>query len=937
MLLRALCALAACASVARAELDETDYTPIVVPLAVRSPYLGAYLTGREDKTLVSMDPHFWTTLPLGWKGLLRVDGHTWNWMGNLTDWPAATNASIRHTASESGFTLTNDPPTVALHASFLSPVTPADLFRQSIPFSYLHLSAESLDGQAHDVDVYSEVNGLWLADEEHEELEWAVHEPERGTGRDFVGVRARLKHQRPFEEAYHNDLWSDEWVSTDRILQGDLWYAAQDVPGSTVRTTFAAGDDAMTTRRLFAESGSLRSVVNTTQPRPTRTRRAHNASLVLDEPVFALAHSFGRISPASPPEDRSALVAIGHVRDPLVQYMTGTSGHKEVVALRPLWASTFVDVAHLVGWFLVDYPTAKRMSDEFNAKLYADARAVESQEYAHVVAVSTRQIFMALEAVWDESVEGRDAREGLVTWSPLTGEPVPTMIMLKEISSNGNCQTVDVIAPILPFLLYASPTLIPLLLEPIHRYMASGLYVPVPPTHDLGDHYPNATAHNDFLHPNLPIEEAGNALCLQLAGMRVADPSTAALSAHERVSHWVDKASSKASSWAGRNKEAQRVGWEADVGVGKDHRREGARMARAQARERYALLKKWADYLEEESLYPGDQRTTDDFFGSAPNQTSLVVKGIMGLRAMSEIASDLGETADRDYYLDVSNRFRDTFLDMTVSKDGTHILGTYNNQSSWVTHYNLYFDKLFDTKVFPDSVYRMLDAFYPTVAQPYGPPLDSRFPDRAKTDWLAWAAALFPRSSPSSSSSRTLFLDALARYFRQDRNAVFGDSITPDEGWSVGFLSRPVAGGHYSLLGLAVLAQARADAAATTLLSRSRSSLSQSLLALAALVALTVVALVGARGVRRCVRRRSGYVELGGGRRRAGSRGASRVSVDGVWGVGSPRSVFELAELEDEGDEGAGEGEGEEESWRLRRPPQGGLSASAGHGGKRRD
>ena len=342
--------------------------------------------------------------------------------------PTATNASIRHTAAESGFTLTNDPPTVALHASFLSPVTPADLFRQSIPFSYLHLSAESLDGQAHDVDVYSEVNGLWLADEEHEELEWAVHEPERGrAGRDFVGLRARLKHQRPFEEAYHNDLWSDEWVSTDRILQGSLWYAAHDPPGSTVRTTFAAGDDAMTTRRLFAESGSLRSVVNTTQPRPTRTRHARNASLVLDEPVFALAHSFGRISPASPPEDRSALVTIGHVRDPLVRYMTGAPDHEKVVELRPLWASTFADAAHLVSWFLGDYPTARSMSDEFNAKLYADARAVESQEYAHVVAVSTRQIFMALEAVWDESVEGRDAKEGLVAWSPLTGEPVPAM------------------------------------------------------------------------------------------------------------------------------------------------------------------------------------------------------------------------------------------------------------------------------------------------------------------------------------------------------------------------------------------------------------------------------------------------------------------------------------------------------------------------------
>jgi len=254
-----------------------------------------------------------------------------------------------------------------------------------------------------------------------------VHEPASRSGQDFVGLRARLRHQRPFEEAFHNDLWSNEWISTDRILQGDLWYAAHVEPGSTVRTTFAAGDDAVTTRRLFAETGSLHSTVNETSPRPTRTRDARNASRVLDEPVFALAHSFGRISPASPPEARSALLAIGHVRDPLVQYMTGTPEVETVVPLRPLWASTFRDAAHLLGWFLSDYPTAKRLSDDFNAKLYADARAVESQEYAHIVAISTRQIFMALEAVWDESVEGRRAEEGLAAWSPLTGEPVPAM------------------------------------------------------------------------------------------------------------------------------------------------------------------------------------------------------------------------------------------------------------------------------------------------------------------------------------------------------------------------------------------------------------------------------------------------------------------------------------------------------------------------------
>lgn len=47
--------------------------------------VGAYLTGRQEKDLATMSPHFWTTAPLGWSGLLRVDGEVWNWMGNLTE------------------------------------------------------------------------------------------------------------------------------------------------------------------------------------------------------------------------------------------------------------------------------------------------------------------------------------------------------------------------------------------------------------------------------------------------------------------------------------------------------------------------------------------------------------------------------------------------------------------------------------------------------------------------------------------------------------------------------------------------------------------------------------------------------------------------------------------------------------------------------------
>lgn len=40
------------------------YMPITVPLAVRSPYLGAFLSGGNDKNLAGVGATFWTGSPL---------------------------------------------------------------------------------------------------------------------------------------------------------------------------------------------------------------------------------------------------------------------------------------------------------------------------------------------------------------------------------------------------------------------------------------------------------------------------------------------------------------------------------------------------------------------------------------------------------------------------------------------------------------------------------------------------------------------------------------------------------------------------------------------------------------------------------------------------------------------------------------------------------
>jgi hypothetical protein len=92
----------------------------------------------------------------GWAGMIRVDGKTFQWMGA----PGAPNVnqdSFVYTSTKSIFTMTVDGK-VKMIITFLSPVTPNDMKRQSLTFSYLDVSITSLDGKAHDVQLYSDIS-----------------------------------------------------------------------------------------------------------------------------------------------------------------------------------------------------------------------------------------------------------------------------------------------------------------------------------------------------------------------------------------------------------------------------------------------------------------------------------------------------------------------------------------------------------------------------------------------------------------------------------------------------------------------------------------------------------------------------------------------------------------------------------------------------------
>jgi hypothetical protein len=140
--------------------------PPSIPLAVRSPYTSVWSSTSNRGTLNGGPVHFWTGDPIGWEGIVLVDGVAYEYMGvgsrSLPKLPAsfqvqsAVPQAVKYDSQYSNFTFLAG--NVSVVASFFSPVTPRDVCRSSIPLSYLVTSIQAMDNATHDIRLYSHIN-----------------------------------------------------------------------------------------------------------------------------------------------------------------------------------------------------------------------------------------------------------------------------------------------------------------------------------------------------------------------------------------------------------------------------------------------------------------------------------------------------------------------------------------------------------------------------------------------------------------------------------------------------------------------------------------------------------------------------------------------------------------------------------------------------------
>lgn len=177
---------------------------------------------------------------------------------------------------------------------------PDDLVKQSLPFSYMSVSAASNDGVAHSVQVYTDISGEWITGDTALVANWST-----STASDDTIIHAiQLRDQLEFEEI------SDRIQCTHRLRNAfRCLYRLPDgtayLASSSATATYQTGQDSVV-RQQFVTNGALANTEDT------------NFRAVQDNwPILAIAHDLGSINVAQDP----VVFVVGHTRDPAIQYI----------------------------------------------------------------------------------------------------------------------------------------------------------------------------------------------------------------------------------------------------------------------------------------------------------------------------------------------------------------------------------------------------------------------------------------------------------------------------------------------------------------------------------------------------------------------------------------------------------------------------------------
>ena len=302
------------------------------------------------------------------------------------------------------------------------------------------------------------------------------------------------------------------------------------------------------------------------------------------EPSFAFAHDFGSTTSAS------ALYTLGSIQQPSMRYLSPSG----LVSLDPWWMTCYGDLFQLIDFHYNDFNTAATLAYDFDETLKSDIDGYYAANMAYVYSnnsspgsspyygnqsdyyyhgvdqfgqpyvfdsengmgfmnpynysgiaipdVQEAESYYAIVALAARQVMGAYV---LTVPAPYNGcgnmsnasEPLSFQ---KEISSDGNVNTVDVVFPAMSFFLYANPELLRYNLEPLFQNQEQGFYPNGYSMHDLGSDFPNATGHVEGNDEYMPVEECGNMLIMAYSYYKFSDNLEFLYEHYYQLLSWTD-------------------------------------------------------------------------------------------------------------------------------------------------------------------------------------------------------------------------------------------------------------------------------------------------------------------------------------------------------------------------------------------------------------